>query len=77
MGDITPEKEMAARVAAWGRAEAALAALRRQEVAALSDAQALAATLDLLSALDRLPPLPPRPSSGLVEQQRLFAKARS
>jgi len=64
-------------VAAWSTAGPALAAVRRAEVAALDDDAALAATLDLLAALDLLPSLPPRPSSGLVEQQRLFALART
>jgi hypothetical protein len=62
-------------VAQWRAAAPALAAQRRAEVAALSDEDALAATLDPLDAIDLLPPLPPRRSSGLVEQ-RLFARGR-
>lgn len=78
MAAAMDEGELVRRVVAqWQAAAPALAAVRREEVAALSDAQALEATLDLLAALDALPPLPPRPSSGLVEQQRLFARARS
>lgn len=60
----------------WERAAAALHGVRRAEVAALSDRDALMATVDLLEALDRLPHLPPRSSSGLVEQQRWFTRAR-
>lgn len=60
----------------WKRAADALHEVRRAEVAALSDQDALTATCDLLAALDRLPLLPARPSSGLVEQQRWFSRAR-
>lgn len=63
-------------VAQWRAAGPGLAALRRQEVAALTDEEALAATLDLLAAVDELPSRPPRPTSGLIVQQRLFARAR-
>jgi hypothetical protein len=76
MGERTAAATQAEIVAAWGRVGPALARIRRREVAALTDEDALAATEDLLSALDRLPALPPRPTSGLVEQQRLFAAAR-
>ncbi|CAN5271569.1 hypothetical protein BH23ACT9_BH23ACT9_09380 [soil metagenome] len=76
MGEGTAGVTQAEIVAAWGRAGPALARIRRREVAALTDEDALAATEDLLAALDRLPTLPPRPTSGLVEQQRLFATAR-
>lgn len=60
----------------WQRTGRAMAEVRRAEVAAMSDDEALAATLDLLAALDRLPALPLRRTSGLVEQQRWFARAR-
>lgn len=73
---IADDKVARRVVGQWRDAGAALAAVRRREVAALTDAQALAATLDLLEMVDALPPLPPRTSSGLVEQQRLFARAR-
>lgn len=66
---------LARRVAAqWAGTAETLAALRRRELAALTDADGLAPADDLLQTLDMLPPLPPRPSSGLVEQQRLFAQ---
>lgn len=70
---IADDKVARRVVGQWRDAGAALAAVRRREVAALTDAQALAATLDLLEMADALPP---RTSSGLVEQQRLFARAR-
>lgn len=77
MSASVPDVEVERRVVAqWKAATPALAEQRRAEVAALSDEDALAATLDLLDALDLLPPLPPRRSSGLVEQQRLFARGR-
>lgn len=75
MGGPVEAAEQAALVAAWGRAGPAMAENRRREVAAMSDEEALVATEDLLSALDMLAPLPLRPGSGLVEQQRLFAAA--
>ncbi|MBM3508355.1 MAG: hypothetical protein FJX64_11805 [Alphaproteobacteria bacterium] len=57
----------------WAEAGPALEAIRRRELEAMTDAQAKAAALDLLSM-----PLPadqtPRPGSGLVEQQRWFAR---
>lgn len=65
----------AALVATWVRAGVALTEIRKAELAALTDEEALIAAEDLLSALDRLPKRPPRPSSGLVEQQRLFHQA--
>lgn len=69
--------EIARRVVKqWRRAGRALADVRRAEVAALTDDEALAATLDLFAALDRLPQLRARSSSGLVQQQRWFILAR-
>ena len=50
-------------------------AVERREVAALSDAEALASAHALLEALDRLPRRPPRASSGLVEMRRLLDAA--
>lgn len=74
MGDA-PHEVHRRVVAQWQSAATALAAVRRAEVASLTDEEALLATLDLLDALDRLPPMPPRATSGLVQQQRLFARA--
>ncbi|HET9214855.1 MAG TPA: hypothetical protein VFN93_08875 [Gaiellaceae bacterium] len=58
----------------WRRAGPALEAMRRRELRALTDADALAAAEALLT----LPvPLPPRAElTGLVEQQRIFARLR-
>lgn len=60
----------------WERAGRELEALRRRELQAMTDEQAKAAALDLLTM--PLPEdLPPRDGSGLVEQQRLFSKLRT
>ncbi len=69
------QQDARAVVAQWVAAGPALAEQRQREVAALTDDEALVATHDLLGMLDALPPLPPRPSSGLVAQQRLFMAA--
>lgn len=62
-------------VAQWRRAGPALAQVRRDELRRLTDAEALAAAEDLLDLLRLLPPA--AGVSGLVEQQRLFARART
>jgi hypothetical protein len=49
--------------------------VRREELRRLTDAEALAAAEDLLDLLRFLPPR--QGGSGLVEQQRLFARARA
>ncbi|MGI9017957.1 MAG: hypothetical protein ACR2HR_12780 [Euzebya sp.] len=64
-------------MATWARAGAALKEIRKAELLALTDEDVLIAAEDLLSALDRLPKRQPRRSSGLVEQQRLFQRART
>jgi hypothetical protein len=57
----------------WERAGRELDALRRKELQAMTDEQAKAAALDLLTI--PLPEgLPPRDGSGLVEQQRRFSR---
>lgn len=61
--------------AVWASAERELAELERQELAAMTHEQAAATALALLS-LPLPPELPERSSSGLVEQQRWFAKLR-
>ncbi len=48
----------------------------RSGPAALTDDDVAEATPHRLATFDLLPPLPPPPSSGLVEQQGLFAKLR-
>jgi len=72
--DLETQKEWARQ---WREAGQALAEVRRAELRALTAEQALAASDDLLSLSDRLPP----PSatwttSGLVEQQRLLLRGR-
>lgn len=64
----------AAVVAQWRRAGPALARVHRDELRRLTDADALAAAEELLELARLLPP--PSGVSGLVEQQRLFARAR-
>ena len=61
----------------WRRAAGALAAQRRRELRALTDAEALAAADALLSLATVLPLDPRRLSdSGLVRQQALFHRRR-
>jgi hypothetical protein len=59
----------------WASAGQALEALRRGELQAMTDDDVRRAIADLFSG-----PMPadlaPRTTSGLVEQQRLFAKLR-
>jgi hypothetical protein len=58
----------------WADAGKELEAIRRRELESMTDEQAREAALDLLTM--PLPAdLPPRLESGLVEQQRWFAKA--
>jgi hypothetical protein len=59
----------------WASAGQALDALRRRELAAMTDDDARRAIADIFSG--PIPAdLPPRTTSGLVEQQRLFASLR-
>jgi hypothetical protein len=64
----------AAAVERWRRAGQALAEVRREELRGLTDAGALAAAEELLDLLRFLPPRDDL--SGLVEQQRIFARLR-
>jgi hypothetical protein len=59
----------------WDRARRELAILRRRDLARITDEQAKAAALDVLS-IPIPEDLPARSGSGLVEQQRLFARLR-
>jgi hypothetical protein len=62
--------------ATWERAGKELTEIERRELQAMTDDQARAAAIALLSM--PLPPdLPERLTSGLVEQQRWFAKLRA
>ncbi len=58
----------------WRNAAVALEAVRRDELRGLTDEDALAAA-DALLSIVALVPDDERPT-GLVEQQRLFARAR-
>lgn len=55
---------------------AAVAEVERAELRALTQEQAARIADELLQLLPAMPPEPDR-GSGLVEQQRLFARARS
>lgn len=58
----------------WREATPRLEAIRRRE---LRELDAFAAISRLCGAADyRVAPRAPRPTSGLIEQQRLFAKLR-
>ncbi|OGA68029.1 MAG: hypothetical protein A3G81_20460 [Betaproteobacteria bacterium RIFCSPLOWO2_12_FULL_65_14] len=57
----------------WERAGPELEAIRRRELAQMTDAEARAAAADLLS-MPLAQDLPERRSSGLVEQQRWFMR---
>lgn len=59
----------------WARASREIEALRWRELAALSAEDARRAALDILS-VPLQTDLPSRGESGLVEQQRLFARIR-
>ena len=62
-------------VETWESAGRALEALRRRELQAMTDDDVRRAIADLFSGT--VPAgLPPRTTSGLVEQQRLFASLR-
>jgi len=59
----------------WTSAGNALDALRRRELAAMTDDDVRRAIADLFTDAP-MSDLPPRTTSGLVEQQRLFARLR-
>jgi len=74
--DWTPEQVAQGRrwVQAWEQAGPAMEKLRREELRKLDARQAIAL---LCGPADyRTPPRAPKPTSGLVEQQRWFMKAR-
>lgn len=76
IGDVSTRADVtAAVVAQWRQAGAALAQVRRDELRRLTDAEALVAADELLDLVRLLPPA--TGTSGLVEQQRLFARAHS
>ncbi len=59
----------------WERAGRELARIRRRELELMTDDDVRRAISDLFSSAV-LADLPPRTTSGLVEQQRLFASLR-
>ena len=70
-------EEQRAWMGQWRRAGPALEAQRRQELRAMSEAEALAASEALLSLLAVVPVDPNRlTDSGLVRQQALFHRRR-
>ena len=77
MGAAADEERHRAYVRQWQETGLLLAALRREERAALTDEEALAAAHDVLEALDVVGYGEPRPSSGLVEMQRLLHRGRA
>lgn len=60
----------------WERAGRELALIRRRELEAMTDEDVRRAIADLFSGAETSG-LPPRTTSGLVEQQRLFAQLRT
>lgn len=73
----TPEQIALGRgwVAAWKEAGPALERVRRQELRRLDPYRAIALLCG--SADYRVEPRVPKPTSGLIEQQRWFQKARA
>ena len=70
------DEEMRKLVRIWEQAGPALEAFKRRELEAMTDEQAGEAAADLL-AFPLPADLPPRPASGLVEQQFWFSRFRS
>ena len=66
-----PDPDVLRWVRTWQQAGPELAAIRREEIRATNNATALA---QLEDAYNHAAAQPPRPSSGMVEMQRLFAK---
>jgi hypothetical protein len=76
LADWTPEQIAQGKrwVEAWNRAGLALERLRRQDLRRLDGFRAVAALCG--PANYRVAPRVPKPSSGLIEQQRWFMRAR-
>ena len=70
--DPTPTRRW---VAAWKKAGPELERIRREELLRVDVARALESLEDAF--LCALRDSPPKPSSGLVEQQRLFGRLRT
>lgn len=61
-------------VAQWRSAASAMAEIRQENLRQLTDEDAVEAAEELLDLVRFLPPR--QDTSGLVEQQRIFARAR-
>lgn len=75
LADWTPEQIVQGRrwVEAWERAGQVLERLRREDLRRLDGYRAIAA---LCGPADyKVPPRAPKPTSGLIDQQRWFMKA--
>jgi hypothetical protein len=68
----TPQ-EASALVAAWSRSAPALERERLKELERMTEGESARRFIELLQGV---PPYPQRPSSGLVEQQRILARLR-
>jgi hypothetical protein len=68
------QEQMRRWVATWKQAGPELEAIRRREI---READNLEILQSLESSFNYAVRLPPRPSSGMVEMQRLFAKLRA
>lgn len=66
------DKRMSAWMECWNRAETALKAVKRDEIRNADTALAVSAFEGLLSSA--LKTHPPGPWSGLIEQQKFFAR---
>lgn len=75
MPDVDRGDDERAVIAARLAGFAAVEQLRRAELAGMTEAEAAQIADDLLQLLPQLDPEPDR-GSGLVEQQRIFARAR-
>jgi hypothetical protein len=72
--ETTDRNQLRAWVARWKAAGPRLAELRQRELESIDTQQALLSLADAFESC-RLR-FPPEPTSGLVEQQRLFQKLR-
>lgn len=70
---VTPE--IRRWVETWKQAEPELEAIRRREVRDADNVAALAQMESVINYATRT--LPPRPTSGLVEMQSIFARLRT
>ena len=74
-GEGAPQERDAVTAAAiWRETGRVLAEVRRDELRRLTDADVVSALDDLLELVQYLPA--PGTTSGLVEQQRIFARLR-